>query len=202
MKIYFFLITFLSAFHCISQDFKGGISIGAVASQVDGDFYSGYHKTGFLFGGFINRKLSDQNVLQIELRYIQKGSHHRIDPNIPGSTYYKMRLNYAEIPVLFQYIYKNKYIIDVGPSVGVLFASLEEGINSSGQLITSHENNFKRFEYAIQGGVQLKLSANFSAAFRAGYSLVPIRGNNANIQLAMRGAQYNNLLTCILYYQF
>jgi hypothetical protein len=61
-----------------SQKFNGGILVGGLVSQVDGDDWAGYHKLGFLGGGFVSLDVSKHFTLQMEMEYIQKGKNRLI----------------------------------------------------------------------------------------------------------------------------
>jgi len=71
-----FLITWMFSLQgsLYSQQFDGGILAGGALSQVDGDYWTGFTKAGFLAGGFVSLELSPNSSLQLELEYIQKGS--------------------------------------------------------------------------------------------------------------------------------
>ena len=58
-----------------AQQFKGGFYIGFLATQVDGDDFSGYKKPGLFFGMFANIPFKNGKIkLQMEIDYAQKGS--------------------------------------------------------------------------------------------------------------------------------
>src|SRR5512140_2891327 len=84
-----------------AQRFNAGLMLGGVTSQVDGDTYDGYHKWGYLGGGYVFLKVSPHSSFQMELEYIQKGSR-RNDTSLSGGDTYLLRLHYIEIPLLYQ----------------------------------------------------------------------------------------------------
>ena len=97
-----YLIGLLLAFACISgfsQRFEGGVIGGLNASQVDGDNYSGYHKPGIAFGGFVQTNLSRSVYAAMELKFMQKGSRNIDSLATDGQIKYIMRLNYIDLPV-------------------------------------------------------------------------------------------------------
>jgi hypothetical protein len=99
MKWYLIIILFtLSSAFSFSQSFKGGIMAGLAGSQVDGDTYSGYNRLGFLAGAYVGHDIANKFDWQFELKYIQKGSYKRQNPDAGDLTIYKLRLNYVEVP--------------------------------------------------------------------------------------------------------
>jgi hypothetical protein len=93
-------------------------------SQVDGDQLAGYDKAGIKTGVFVNRNFSEPVSMQMELLFIQKGSRRPV--NTADNTYFVMRLNYIEVPLMFRYLLSKKIIGEAGPSAATLISS-EEG---------------------------------------------------------------------------
>ena len=77
MKKLLLFVVFAFAFgiNMIAQNFYGGIILGGTASQVSGDSRGGYHKIGIVGGGFAGINLTEDFDIQMELKYIQKGSY-------------------------------------------------------------------------------------------------------------------------------
>ncbi len=189
----------------ISQNFDGGIFAGLTTTQVDGDRFSGYNKAGMLFGGFVKNKLSKTLGAQLEIKYIQKGSRKEIKPDKGDYTYYKMKLSYAEVPVLLNYYYKDKFIIEAGLAVGYLISSYEEGSQDGSTVVEIYPDDsrpFKNIELSGLAGMNYLISENFIANFRFSYSIFPIRDHPGNQTYYFDRGQYNNLLSFALYYQF
>ena len=94
-----------------SQQFKAGALAGIATTQVDGDTYAGYNKAGLLAGGFVTHKFSPESKwsASFEIRYIQKGSRKVPHPDKGDFADYKLKLNYAEVPLLLKYVpYKDE----------------------------------------------------------------------------------------------
>ena len=102
-KLIFIILFLFSCSFLKAQYFNAGLKAGIVGSQVDGDKFAGYDKLGLDAGIFVNYQLSMRTALQLEMEYIQKGSSHT--PNVEKGDYdeYKMRVDYFQMPVLFQY---------------------------------------------------------------------------------------------------
>jgi len=90
-----------------AQRFGAGLILGFNASQIDGDFYAGYHKVGLVGGiqGFV--AIKDKVDIGIELRYSQLGSRSVAKTQTTAQPF-NATFNYAEIPVTINY--KDWYI--------------------------------------------------------------------------------------------
>lgn len=164
--------------NCLSaQGFKGGVTLGLVGSQVEGDTYFGFNKAGIFAGGWVNYDATKHSALQMELTYFQKGSRH--NPNYeknPADFPYLFRADYIEMPFLYQYK-TGRFIIETGPSMGVLIHYYEE----SDQLIISDKENANRptlLTLQINLGMNFVVSDRLSAGLRIHSSMLNIRQNN------------------------
>ncbi|OFX19846.1 MAG: hypothetical protein A2033_05660 [Bacteroidetes bacterium GWA2_31_9] len=199
LKIALVLITFntVSAF---SQSFKGGLLAGMVASQVDGDMFAGYNKPGTQFGGFVNIQFGTKIGGQAELKFIQKGSRE-ISRNEMGdyAAYYKLSLNYIEMPFLFTVLIKKKMKFEVGSGFAYLAKALED---TDGYGWYTPEPSFNNIEIPFIIGYNFALGKKLIANFRYSYSMTPIRNHPGNQTYWNDRGQYNNLISFALYYKF
>ena len=112
-----------------SQKFKGGIHVGLLVTQVDGDEHSGYKKAGLFVGGFVNYPFEKVPlVLQLELNYAQKGSKN-------NAIQYKISTHQIEMPLLLMWncwkglhIDLGFYFCDLGGIAGLHYAIKEKFI--------------------------------------------------------------------------
>jgi len=109
------LFLFIVAFG-FAQKFNGGAMIGMAATQVAGDTYSGFNKAGPIAGFFVNLNASERSTFQLELFYIQKGSRKNADAVTGDYDSYLLRLNYIEMPLLYQLKF-GWFAIEAGPAV-------------------------------------------------------------------------------------
>lgn len=169
-KIILIFVFLSSALLVNAQYFNAGIKAGVVGSQVDGDGFGGYDKLGLDAGLFVNYQLSMRTALQFEMEYIQKGSSH--SPNVEKGDYsqYKMRVNYLQLPVLFQYKLAQNFSVETGPAFGLLLSNYEE--RDQWEI---ESNPFRKFALSWIVGVNYKISENWNANFRYDYSLMGIR---------------------------
>ena len=98
----FFVFALSFGINMKAQNFYGGIILGGTASQVGGDARGGYHKVGLVGGAFAGLNLSDDLDIQIELKYIQKGSYSTEFEFFPADPF-KIKLDYVDLPVVLSY---------------------------------------------------------------------------------------------------
>lgn len=175
----------------IAQDFKGGISVGANFSQVDGDQYGGYNKLGLNLGMYLYRSLDRDSKIQLEILYSQKGSKKRIctDCAVPDPTF-SLRYHYIEIPVLYVRSFGNlEAHIGTGASINVLATREDNGI-------ISDDDKLNRVEIPIHLGASYPITDQANVFLRHSYSLLRA-GNpyNGATYLFTQNGLYNRLFT-------
>jgi len=180
------------------KGFKAGIMFGAVASQVDGDMLMGYNKGGLQTGIFLTNKLNKTNGFSIEMKFIQKGSfvNHQDSINPANNRYYKLRLNYVEVPFLYNLYLKKKFMLEVGAGFAYLISSREDK-DGNGSMPPDPE--FKKFDFPFVFGVCYFPWEKFHLDFRYSYSMVAIRDHPAHQTFYFNRGQYNNLLSFGMY---
>ncbi len=191
MKLILFLVIGLFTLYAYSQHFVPGINIGIVASQVDGDRLDGYDKPGFKTGLFVQNNFKKEWTFLMGLDYIQKGSRKLRNPEDPDDRYYLLRLNYIEVPFLLQFLYKEKYLAEVGLAIGYLFRARED-VDGYGFL--EPDPPFKSYDLPGRWGIGYKMGKSVSLKVHQSYSLIPIRNHPANQTWYFDRGQYNNYL--------
>ena len=196
-----FLLLVTTYSYAQDKGFRGGIMFGAVASQVDGDMLIGYNKGGLQGGMFIANKFTKHWGIQIEMKYIQKGSRTTSVPadtaNVNGDTtrYYKLRLSYIDVPFIFTYNIGKRFMLEAGLGFAYLFR-VREDIGGYGMSpLMQNERPFNRMEFPFVFGVAFYPAKNFHIDFRYSYSILPIRAHPANQTWYFNRGQYNNLLS-------
>ena len=185
-----------------SRRFKAGVLVGFNASQIDGDGYTGFDKAGALIGGYVYSDIAEKFRVQFELNYTQKGSRDPVGSDSINLNFYRIALDYMEIPLLFQYRNK-KFLYEVGPSLGVLVRSVEEDAN--GILEGQQENfDFHATEIAYHLGVSYQLMDQLSAGARYSRSLLPVSDKTEFLTrfATFGGGSYNIVIGLSLRYTF
>ena len=187
-----------------SQSFFGGVALGGVTSQIDGDHNNGFHKVGITAGAFVGMEINDIFDAQFEIKYIQKGSKSSAD----DPEQFTIQLDYIELPLIasanlgFLSINGNKLnwiSLEAGASVDVLAYT-----NQKNNGANEDSNRWKRLcvngilgakfnvlEKKLQIGTRVITSINSAYA--------------GNYLQALRFGQFgafNDVLELVLYYRF
>lgn len=107
------IIAFSFATTIYGQNFYGGLVAGGTMSQIGGDGRGGFHKVGIVGGAFAGLKLNEDFDIQMELKYIQKGSLSNDFESFPGSDPFLIKLDYIDLPIVMSYNLNKININDV-----------------------------------------------------------------------------------------
>jgi hypothetical protein len=199
--IIFSLILLFTTFAGKSQNFNGGLQAGVAGTQIAGDGYYGFHKAGIFLGGFVNLQVSEHSAFQMELEFFQKGSRENPD-STNNYDQYLFRVNYFELPVLYQYTVNKRFRIEAGPSAGFLVGYYEEKNYEE----IKGGNRPANVTFQLNAGLYIFLTSHFSFNVRTNNSMLNIRSDNAtgDILRIFPGnyGQFNDCLIFSIYYQF
>jgi hypothetical protein len=200
-NIVLLLIFFVAAMAARSQRFDGGIMAGVATTQVSGDTYYGFHKAGIFAGGYINLKVSPQSAFQMELEYFQKGSRENPD-STNNYTEYLFRVNYVELPVLYQYIIGKRFKLEAGPSLGFFTNYWEE----YGGYEIKEGNQPAKLTFQLNAGLYVYITSKLMFNIRTNNSMLNIRSKSAtgDVLRIFPGnyGQFNDCLVFSFFYQF
>ena len=200
MRTLLLLLLVLAAGLVSAQRFNGGVLLGGNVSQVDGDTWEGYHKFGFQAGGLVALRVSPHSSFQMELEFFQKGSRKNGDSTNSALNTYLLRLNYIEIPFLYQYTFAKRFFAEIGPAADILFGSKE--------LVNGFDDPkpVPLRAVTVSGilGIGGYITSHLKADIRIDYSLMSIRNGTANgyRKMLFEVGQYNNVLALTLYWEF
>ncbi|MEO5892501.1 MAG: porin family protein [Ferruginibacter sp.] len=144
---------FFSAAH--SQSFHLGIKGGANISKISGMSFKDEFGYGYHLGGFAEIGLSKKFSIQPEVlfnQYKQDTSSRFKDIYDLGANRSNIKLNYLSIPVLLNYNASNFLSFQAGPRFGIL-------MNQNSNLLENGKDAFKKGDFSMLGGVQLKFSS-------------------------------------------
>jgi hypothetical protein len=134
--------------------FKGGANI----TKVDGKSFKDKFTYGYSLGAFAEIGLGEKWGIQPEVLFNQYSStvdsnYRHIYQNVFSSDQSKVKLNYLSIPILLNYNLIGKVLsLQAGPQFSIL-------IDQSKTLLQNGGKAFSSGDFAMLGGVQLKLSA-------------------------------------------
>ncbi len=150
-----------------AQDIRAVLIGGINMAQVDGDNIAGFNKFGLNVGGGAHWFFNDKFSLNFEILFAQKGSS-----SVPVAgvviTPTKFKLNYAEVPILFNYHDKGKVSFGAGLGIGTL---VKEEISINGSPLQS---SLARQDITILLDGTVKLTEKLSFNLRYGYSIFSI----------------------------
>lgn len=162
---------------------KGGLNIANLTYGHTPDF--GY-MFSFHAGVLLHLQLTGKSALQPELSFSGQGAKHKVR----GSKDEFYKLNYINIPLLFQYLLDGGFRLQTGPQVGILL---------SAKAIEAYGVRDIRANYE---------DVDFSWAFGAGYCSksgwgCDVRLNSGLINFSLlRPDVYNNVYQFGVFYQF
>jgi hypothetical protein len=112
------LLALLSIVVTQAQQTNFGLKLGYNSSSVEIDNGTDFDaKSGFHVGGLAHVHLTDQWAVQPEVVYSMQGGER---PNN------KLKLNYINVPVLAQYMFRGGFRLQTGPQLGFLVSAEQE----------------------------------------------------------------------------
>ncbi|MEM6687568.1 MAG: porin family protein [Bacteroidota bacterium] len=151
--------------------FKAGINLSNYSGSNLDDIQSGLNdaRIGFVAGFFLDMHLAGDIRFQPELLYSAQGAKEE-----------GLRADYLQVPLMIKYEVTEFLNIQVGPQVGVK--------------IHEFEDNFKNFDFGINGGIGVNIMENFGIEARYNLGLADmfdedrapnLEGKNAVIQIGL-----------------
>ena len=182
----------------LAQEFEGGFMGGLNGSQVAGDLSSGYHKLGAYLGVFARRQLTLKSGMQLEMYYIQKGARENpTEEN--GNFQYLLKIQYIELPLLYQYRVSNRLDISAGIAYSYFIGEPYEEANYSRSV---SDTPFYKSSATFILGIEYKISDRLMASFRTNNSITPIRDHVSGAKRLFNRGQYSDVLTFGLAYNY
>ena len=183
--------------------------MGFNLTQVEGDEVAGFKKPGINLGVGALIPFGKNWDLSFEVTYNQKGAREgdqyrdTIDGQ-PITGAYKVRLNYAEIPVLIHYTDKDLLTIGAGFSYGRLVGVKEWEHGRLVETTTVNSNTYEKsdFNYIIDVRIKLKGPLKLSARYQNSMKKIRTREFNNITGATWTRDQYNKVLTFRLIYVF
>jgi len=156
-KMYFLIACVLLVQASMAQ-FSIGFKGGANLTKIDGRSFKDEFKTSYLLGGFAIIGLGNKLAIQPEVLYVQ--SQSRVDTtvnHIPANAFTsfktgEVKLDYLSVPVLLNYKFLGNFLsLQAGPQFSIL-------LNKNNNLLENGKEAFKKGDFSMVGGVQLKVS--------------------------------------------
>jgi hypothetical protein len=171
-RIVLLFLWFCTAIPTLSgQSLKAGFFGGITASQVDGDFYTGYNKLGFTAGAFVNNYLEYDIYWQAELKYVTRGVYKGPADNDPSL--YRSSYHYLEVPLSVHYLFEDRIQIEAGVSPELLLRTVFA--DQDGTFDPSSYPNNRRIGLSVFGGLCYWINGRTGVGIRYTYSAIPFR---------------------------
>lgn len=218
MKKLLLFVVFAFAFgiSVMAQNFYGGLILGGTASQIGGDARGGYNKIGIVGGGFAGLQLTQDFDVQMELKYIQKGSYSTDIENRPAFDPFLIKLDYVDLPVVFSYNLNKINVNDINLS----WLKLEFGLSFDFLINYRQEilgatvpasNPWRKVVLNTVVGFRVNVKDNIEIGLRAVDSMTSIcnsfkeQYNNGNVvyvrRLFGRYGMFNDVLQLALFWK-
>jgi hypothetical protein len=180
-----------------AQQFRAGVTAGVAGTQISGDQLGGFDKAGLMIGGFVSTAISAKFDASMQILYIQKGSSKNANPDNNDFEYYRLRLNYIEVPLLLQWKYSKRFKFEAGPTIGVLLSEEEED-----EFGVFEGRPFKKYEFGIAGGMNISIVKQLFLNARLESSVLPVREHVSGLSYRLNAGQYNAALIFSVQYIF
>jgi hypothetical protein len=120
---------------------KGGLNLYNIKNDNNVNFDA---RTSFHLGMLLHFHVTSNFAVQPELLYSSQGAKYNT-----GNGDVNLKLEYANVPVMFQYMFDNGFRLEAGPQVGFLTNAKAE-LNGEDADV---KDNFKTVDFAIGVGV-------------------------------------------------
>ena len=157
-KLFLPLLAALLVSQALMAQFHIGIKGGANIVKIDGVSFKDKFSYGYHVGGFAEIGLGKTFGIQPEVLFNQvsttvDSNYKSVYQNVFNSSQSSVRLGYLSIPILLNCkLIGNFLTLQAGPQFSVL-------INQDKNFLQNGADAFKRGDFAMVGGAQIKLSA-------------------------------------------
>ena len=157
-KLFLSLFAALLFSQVMMAQFHVGLKGGANIIKIDGMSFKDQFRYGYHVGGFAEIGLGDKLGLQPEVLFNQvsttvDSNYKHIYQDVFNSNQSTVKLAYLSVPVLLTYkLIGNFLSLQAGPQFGIL-------INQDKTLLQNGGDAFKKGDFSMVAGAQVKLSA-------------------------------------------
>lgn len=214
--VFCFLLVLFWGVNLSAQEFFGGLILGGDVSQVGGDARGGYNKIGIVGGAFAGLNLSSDFDVQMELKYIQKGSYSTEVENWPAFDPFLIKLDYIDLPIVFAYNLNKVNINDINMKwlkfeLGLSFDFLINYKQEIQGVVVKESNPWNKVVLNTVVGVRVCVKDNFEIGLRAVDSMTSIcksskyQYSNGNViyirRLFGRYGMFNDILQLAVFWK-
>jgi len=181
MRVFFLLLLSI----CISgwasaQEhlFNAGMLIGGNGIEIKGDKEMHWGSGGLTLGAYVNTFFSKRLALQLEIKYIRKGSIYVYNNVFGLEDYEVLKLNYIELPLVTQYYFKANakcFFVEGGVAYAYLFSKTYTDSRMGTTEPNTRFEGYRRNDFSIMGGLGYRFISkkdhDFSILFSASRSV-------------------------------
>lgn len=116
-----FLILFLISATSNSQELSFGFTAGLNMSTISSSYDESGLKIGYNIGGIGQYKINEKSKMLANLSFSTKGQQYSSmtdNQNTHAKVYHTTSLYYINIPILYQYMFKDIVGLEIGPTLG------------------------------------------------------------------------------------
>lgn len=152
----------------VNVGLKGGLNLYNLAGNKNFNYTP---RLGFNLGLLGHIHLGKQFALQPEIYYSLQGTMYN-----NNGTDVDLKLNYINVPVLFQYMFDNGFRLQLGPQLGFLTGARKNIENVK----TNVSSDFKNFDIGVVAGFSyVRPSTGFGFDIRYNHGFTNISTSNA-----------------------
>jgi len=173
-----------------AQTFKGIITAGANACQIDGDGLSGFHKPGYMLGLGVERSIYKRWSASLGIEFMEKGSRTSSKDSV---LYFKWKMQYIDFPLILSFKAHSRFRFQLGITPSLLVNERrDDGFGYQKPIVKSDVVHL-----LIAPAVEFFPVDNVSLLLRYQYSLVRF---NSQVQNTI--PKFHNLITVGLRFYF
>lgn len=155
--------------------------MGGNGIAIKGDKEIHWGTGGLTLGAYVNTYFSDRLSLQLEMKYIRKGSIYVYNNVFGLEDYELLKLNYIEIPLVSHYYFKANergFYLEGGFAYAYLFSKTFTDSRMGVTEPNTRFEGYRRNDFSIMGGLGYRFISkkdhDFSILFRVSRSLFSI----------------------------
>jgi hypothetical protein len=197
------LLFFVFSSSVNAQKFDAGFQVGLNTSQITGDDLAGYNKPGITAGIWVMRHFANPKISAwMEISYLPKGSKKNLRPSDSIPTYYRLNLNYIEVPLTLNYRITTKLSLETGLSCGVYISHSEEDEFGDLSGIYGSREQFARTDISFNAGGNWHINEKWMFNVRVANSVFPVRKHDQETSFRLNRGQYSSCVMGRLFYTF
>lgn len=156
MKKLLVLLLVVVSINSIAQEKKYGLKLGLNVSNIYGYDKSFDSRVGGHFGLILRNRISENISIQPELLYSTQGVTEETD-NVDIT----MKLDYLNLPLMFQFHTNQNFALEVGPQFGYLLNAEIKGEQGDNSESVDIKDDCNKLDLGLNLGVQYETESGF-----------------------------------------